>query len=359
MNNKLKVGLVGVGKRQRTVYMPILNKLEDFFDVVGVTNRTDENGQKFAKDFDLDYYGSYKELISSANPDCLIVCVHHSAILSVLENILPFERPILIETPVESRDVVNLCMNSNTPVSVAEQWPYLPLEQFKQEIFKQDKMKRPMLVMNDGRSFDYHAIAQLRSYIGRDLYPVVATGQSVCVGSMIDFKDNDGKESMMNDNWDLANVKFNNGSVISHQFSYVCKKAPFRTIQSLRSYSSDGTIMTGKIDDKDNDYEIIDIRVLDDRDKETKKMKPDIDRSENGTVRKIYDPVTGVLWMNEFYEYELNDFEVAIAKHLSSLIDVCINNSAPLYSVKDAFFDFLIMSAIKQACYTSSSVKFS
>ena len=219
-------------------------------------------------------------------------------------------------------------------------------------------MKRPMLVMNDGRSFDYHAIAQLRSYIGRDLYPVIASGQSVCVGSMIDFKDNDGKESMMNDNWDLGCVKFNNGSVISHQFSYVCKKAPFRTIQSLRSYSQNGTILTGKIDNKDNDYEIIDIRVLNDSDKETKKMKVEVDRSESGTVRKIYDPITGALWINEFSEYDLSDFEVAIAKHISSLIGVC-NGGDPLYSVKDAFFDFLIVSAIKQACYTSTSVKFS
>ena len=135
--------------------------------------------------------------------------------------------------------------------------------------------------MNDGRSFDYHAIAQMRTYIGRENYPVIATGNVASTSNITSFIDNDGKQMSSPDVWEIGSITFNNGAVINHSFSYMCKKAPFRTIQSLRGYSKSGTILTGKIDDKNNDYEILDFRVL----------------TKNGETVKlnvVYDIVNGV-----------------------------------------------------------------
>ena len=38
-----KVGIVGIGKRTRQFYIPILEKLEDF-EIVGFNTRTESNG---------------------------------------------------------------------------------------------------------------------------------------------------------------------------------------------------------------------------------------------------------------------------------------------------------------------------
>ena len=158
-----------------------------------------------------------------------------------------------------------------------------------------------MLVMNDGRSFDYHAIAQLRSYIGRDNYPVVATGNIASTSNMTSFIDNDGKEMSSHDVWEIGSVTFSNGSVVNHSFSYMCKKAPFRTIQSLRGYSKSGSILTGKIDDKNNDYEILDFRVLT---KSGETVKLDIICDRDGEVTKsISESTYGTLWENKFYKF--------------------------------------------------------
>ena len=60
-------------------------------------------------------------------------------------------------------------------IGVLEQWPKLPLEQFKEIIYSSELISRPYMVQNDGRSFDYHAMAQLRKYLNF-ANPVVTKG---------------------------------------------------------------------------------------------------------------------------------------------------------------------------------------
>ena len=348
----IKVGLIGAGKRQRTFYVPVIKKLENIFSFSGVTNRTKEKGERLASDLGCKFYNNPKDLVEKEKPDFLIVCVKHSATYDVLETLEGLDVPLLIETPVEDRRIVEFSERYASEISVAEQWPYLPIEQFKNEMYLNQIIDRPMLVMNDGRSFDYHAIAQLRTYIGRNHIPVIATGQIATMNRMIDFIDNDGKESVMQDSWELGNVTFNNGSVISHQFSYMCKKAPFRTIQSLRGYSRNGTILSGKIDDKSNDYEILDFRRLYDN-RESEKMNIIVER-DGFVTRSITDEKSGIMWVNTFSDSGLDDQETAIATHLLS-----IGNGECLYTPRDALIDSIVMSGIKQACHTRSTVSFS
>lgn len=353
----IKIGLVGAGKRQRSFYVPVIEKLSNRFSIAGVTNRTNEKGEKLASDLNCKFYNTPGDLVEKESPDFLIVCVKHSATYEVLESLRDLDIPLLIETPVEDSRIVEFSEKYSSKISVAEQWPYLPIEQFKNQIYSSKILERPMLVMNDGRSFDYHAIAQLRTYIGRNNIPVIATGQIASMNKMIDFIDNDGKESVSQDSWELGNVTFNNGSVISHQFSYMCKKAPFRTIQSLRGYSRNGTILSGKIDDKNNDYEILDFRRLCEN-RETEKMNIVVNQSENVTV-SITDKNSGIAWVNKFSDSGLNDQETAIATHLLAMGDCSMSDSGPLYSARDALIDSIVMAGIKQACHTRSSVSFS
>ena len=71
------------------------------------------------------------------------------------------------------------------------------------------------------------------------------------------FIDKNGKTREEPEFWDISQVVFNNGAILSHNFSYNCKIAPFRSIQTLRYYSPNGTVISGKKDDKDDDYEIL------------------------------------------------------------------------------------------------------
>lgn len=350
---KKKIGLVGAGKRQRSFYIPVIKKMEEMFSICGIVNRTESTGRDLSQEIGCNFYKDIESLIKAESPDMLVVAIKHDAIVQVIESFPETKVPILIETPVEDQNIIRLEQEKGLVISVAEQWPYLPLEQFKEQLYEKEILERPMLVMNDGRSFDYHAIAQMRSYIGRDSYPVIATGNIAGTNNMIFFKDNDGKEMSSSDIWEIGSVTFSNGSVLNHSFSYMCKKAPFRTIQSLRGYSKSGTVLTGKINDKSNDYEILDFRVLT-RSGDSVMLDIKVDRSD-GITRSISENTYGTIWKNEFHKFELDDQETAIATHISYIS----RNQKPLYSVRDSLIDSITINGLKRACHTRETLRFS
>ena len=348
---KVNIGVIGVGKRFLNVYLPLIKKLDNHFEIGGFFTRTRSNGVEIENKNGLKYFESIEYLLEKSNPDILLVCVNENVSLDIISTLENFKNklPILIETPVTNIDLVRKCLSVGFTVSVAEQWPYLPLEQFKKSFLDSCLISQPFLVQNDCRSFDYHAIAQLRTYLGRDNTPKIASGQNITIQSPL-FLNNKDKEDQSLESWDIGSVKFNNGAILVHNFSYLCKTAPYRTLQSLRIYSENGSVLTGKINNKDNDYEILDFRFL--NNKETETLNPIIKRDENGNVRSITSSMIKVMWENPYKE-SLTDQESAIAHLLQE-----IASGRNVYSVKDAFIDNLIISGIKQSCMREGMISF-
>ena len=141
------------------------------------------------------------------------------------------------------------------------------------------------------------------------------------------------------------------GAVIIHNFSYNCKIAPFRSIQTLRSYSSNGTIVTGKIVDKDNDYEILDVRYLDNE--ETIIPEIIVKRGAENTVLEISDSASGVTWTNPYGDIGLSDQDTAIADIFTSMAADKV-----LYDTTDEFIDTMIIAGMKQSIQKGLPVNF-
>lgn len=350
----MRVALVGAGKRMTETYVPLLRALGE--DIVGFTTRTSATASRFASATGVRSYASIGELYRE-NPDYFIVCVSPNAIAPCARPLFSLGRPVLIETPIEDLMLADEAKRMNATVGVLEQWPFLPLEQFKARVYEKGLISRPFLVRNDCRSYDYHAIAQLRSYIGRqdgngrDIMPISAKGTHI--STPLRFEGSDGKLQTVTDAWDLATIEFDNGAVLCHEFSYACKVAPFRSIQTLRAYSVDGTMVTGRIFNRSNDYEIIDIERLDDG----KPVKLDvwIAGSPAGGIAKIFSDE--VEWVNPFADLDFNESSVAIASHLRRMEGVVQGGEKPLYSLHDAALDQYIMLAIKQACMRNATLQ--
>ena len=336
-----RIGLVGAGKRMANIYVPLLKKMG--VDVTGFATRSESTRQRFQ-----ELTGLTPDTLSNiaAASDVLLVCVSADAISQVVKKCLQHKKLVLMETPVTDTGLLEAAAQAGVTLGCLEQWPFLPLEQFKELLFEQGIMSRPYLAVNDCRSFDYHAVAQLRSYIGRGFDPVIVTGQSV-VSQMPTFLDNQGNPCSADDSWDLGTIKFSNGAIIQHNFSYNCKRAPFRTIQSLRSYSKDGSIMTGKMIDKDDDYEILDFRRLREGGK-TETMQVYCRRSGKHTSSiedlRVQTPGrgSGLCWTNPFSGFD--DTETALATIIKAAQEGNV-----LYPAQQAFVDYVCISAIKQA----------
>lgn len=347
----LRVGLIGAGRRMREQYVTIARSLGH--EIVGFTTRTSSTAMAFSATTGIVDRSSIRGLLDE-RPDYLLVCVHASATMPVLDALLmgAFGRvpPTLIETPVEDPGILQRVARAGARVGVLEQWPYLPLEQFKELIYQSGLISRPYLVQNDCRSFDYHAVAQLRTYIGRHLKPVLATGVGVSA-PLPDFVDQSGNLSTgARDSWEIGTVRFEDGSVLLHQFSYACKTAPFRSMQGLRAYSRDGTILTGRIHDRNDDCEIVDVMHLDG----TMTRRLDVSVERHPSRIASISSSRGHRWAAPF---ELDDAMSASAMHLASMGAVVTSGTRPLYDITDAVMDQFLARAIKHAIANGGTVK--
>jgi predicted dehydrogenase len=357
----MRIGLVGAGKRMSRVYVPLLDKLAASgivpLEIVGFTTRSQGTADAFIastpRASPLRYFRTRDELMAQ-RPDALLVCVSSKAICQVLRTSLRLNVPLLVETPIEDPAIATEVQASGAAVGVLEQWPYLPLEQFKENVYASGLISRPYLVQNDCRSFDYHAIAQLRTYMGRHVMPVTAYGHQV-TASLTDFIDHDGTpRTGVVDMWDLGIIGFEGGATLMHNFAYACKTSPLRSMQTLRAVSRDGTIVTGRYDDRLNDYEILDFRYLDGQ--ETHRMDIAVHRAD-GTTVAIECKRTGVRWDNPFAALGLQDNEVAIATHIRAL-EMAVNAKGKLpYSINDAVMDEFIIRAIKHSAASKAAVR--
>jgi len=356
--DKIKIGFVGFGNRVENVYMPLFKKAESIFEISGFYTRRADRETEVIDKFGIKSFKSNEEVCK--NSDVVIAFCPTEVQYDVLTEITKFSdhrtgdqcpAKILLETPVTDHRIAHLDMSTSSNICVAEQWPFLPLEQFKNSLIESKTLSRPFLVQNDCRTLDYHAIAQLRTYLGRDVMPVRVFGSSV--GANIPrFMDKNGNIKEGPEFWDIAQVIFSSGAILSHNFSYNCKIAPFRSMQTLRYYSDNGTVISGKKDDKDNDYEIVDVRYLD-KGLDTNHMNVLVKKSEAGATLEISDSASGISWMNPYGNIGLTDQETAMCTLVASLAEGNV-----LYSTRDAFLDSLIMNAIKQSCSSGQLVNF-
>ena len=328
----MKIVVIGCSKRFTNVYYEIISSLgHDIF----LWNRSVEKSENFCKVNKTNHVKDLEEL-KSIKPDLILVFVPAHSQYEVIKLIPETNSKILVETPAEDHRIISLQRN----VGVLEQWPFLPLEQFKRKIYEASLIKRPYMVFNDGRSFDYHAIAQLRDYLGRPL-PVSAKG-SVKSYDNQGVVDNSGKLNTLPHEWTIGQLEMSDGSILSYSFSYNCKSLLAIPIQFLRSISVNGSIITGRMKEIGNDYEFIDVRYVNPDTKNVHICEVEVERRENTTF-SISIPEKLISWVNPYSQLGFDDQQTAMA----SLIDDAL--SGKIYSFRDAYIDYICINMIKRS----------
>ena len=332
-----KIGIIGYSsKRYNNFYRSIIKKLK--FRCL-IWNRTDVNydtqdNEKITKDI--------KDL-EKDNLDLILCFINDKNNFDFL-NRFSFKCLVLIETPVtDTRWLTFKKFN----VGVLEQWISYPLELFKKQIYDRQILEKPYQLFNDGRTFDYHSIAQLRNISDNSL-PVSCLGiiQNVKQGKFIDNNNNIVDNV---DDWTYGMSQLANGAVIIYNFTYNCKKSLLKPYQLIRHVSSNGSITTGRSSTMGNDYEVCRITYI----KNEKVFETTIQRIQNKDVtEEIICKDLDIIWKNKFKHLKFNDAQTAAAY----LIDQSLNNL--YYSTNNAYIDILITSAMKQSAYNQQVIKF-
>lgn len=338
----VRVGFYGFGKRARNIYLPLIRKFEDLYFVSGFFRRNKEQGLKDSVDFNLTYFSSKVDLTS--NCDIIVVSVPEAAQEECLTNLSDFKGTILLETPVSSQRVVEL--SKNLKIGVIEQWVYTPVEQFKSMLYCKSIIERPRVVQNNFRSYDYHAIAQMREYLDNKS-PIAVSSFMTSIQIPSHINNSGNLQTSHTETFDMSTIQMLDGSLIQHNFSYDHKTSPLRGIQCINCISSNGSILTGKIVDKTNDCEIFDVRSL--RGNEVKNHNVIIERSGETTVSISIEDLD-ITWQTP--KLGLDDQEIAISKVLENC------TKGILYSPYNAFIDSMIMRAIKISGHNREIVRF-
>jgi len=336
--NKKKIGIIGLGKRFDNVYRQILEKLGC---KIYVWNRTKEKALKYANNQKYVICDTLED-IKNSNLDACLSFIPGEVNFELLGK-LDLNCILLIETPVLDKRWID-----KNNVGVLEQWPYLPVEQMKEKIYLAGLIERPYWSFNDGRSFDYHAIAQIRKY-SQSKKPTQFSGVMQRIPNPKGFIDKNDKINFTPDEWTHGTVVLEGGEVIMHSFAYNCKVTNLKPYQLLRAYSSDGSLTSGRVYEMDNDYEQFEIRYLDNERRTVVKKICKEFKNDNFFRLTIKD--TQVFWENKYCEINFNDQEIAI----SDLILNAMSNK--IYTTENAFYDFLTMNAIKQSAINSQTLR--
>lgn len=340
--NRYRIGFYGFGKRARNIYLPLIRKFEEKYELTGFYRRNSDLGIIDSHSFQIKYHQDPKTLLDNA--DMIIISVPEAAQEECLSSISNFSGIVLLETPVSNPRTIEL--SKRMKVGVIEQWIHTPVEQVKSLIYDLGILERPRVVQNNFRSYDYHAIAQMRAYLKEKSPKNVS-----CFATSIQLPSHTGNSNdMLKDQietFDMSTIQMSDGALIQHNFSYAHKTSPLRGMQSISCISSNGSILTGRLHDKSNDCEIFDIRVLKNQVAKTHNVIVEYEDSE---VSSISINGIGITWSTP--KIGLSDQEIAISKILENA------EKGILYSTKDAFIDAMTMRAIKIAGHNSEIVRF-
>lgn len=348
MTDKLKVGILGAGRRMQDYYAPIFDHLRNKYEVVGFWNRNADKAKMVTDKFGFKHFSSHEDL--ARNSDALIIVVNSGVIEQVTLECIEYRRPIFVETPIWSKNVPEMAKRKGVPVAVAEQTAFLPSEQFKVKLLEEahKHFGSPHIVMNDCRTFEYHGLAQLRRYIGFDKRPVTIQGTS---HSMQVPPYLDGNKNLQHhvENWDFGTIKFDTGQTAIYNFSSIGNRCQFRKPRSIRIYCEKGTIS--------NDDNNISLHVLQ---KDGSALSPVVEvEGGKDKTRFIRVELPGeekyVQWRPSFDA--LNDHQEAIEYLLSNFKDH-VQKSVPLiYDAQQGWNDFRLLMAIRQSAQSGQTLR--
>lgn len=158
-----RVALVGAGNRA-LYFAPALAYLQDLrlIKVIAVATRSGRVDHTLRDRFSAMEYTSIHKMLEEERPDIVLILIHGNSNSVVLEQVAQsYLGTILIETPVYNCSP-SLLVRGN--IGVLENWPYLPLEQLKQQIIGSGILGKLVRVANVRRSICTHGAAKARAY---------------------------------------------------------------------------------------------------------------------------------------------------------------------------------------------------
>ncbi len=343
--NKLRVGIVGAGKRVNYLYCPLVRLLKDDLDLVGICSRRIESAQAIAGSYQIPAFDDVDKLVDGVRPDLLVVSVTHAANGEVGRVLARRGLPLLLETPIaddiaDADAIIAAARETNAPIEVAEQYYRRPIERLKAEVLRAGHFGTVNVAYNDFLGHAYHGISMVRSYVGFEVpvTRVTAVRQSFAVqphSSSTSGRDVDGEQ------WEHAVLLFANGARGVFDWTSIGYGSAIRWQRSTRFLATKGMALGEEL------------TLLSKDGKSPAPIRIERRIHNIGGMEVLSEMVAHtnppVYWRNPFSQYYMDDEMIAEAACLMSLVETIRSGRPVEYGPVNARTDQEIYVALRRS----------
>ncbi|MCZ6634005.1 MAG: Gfo/Idh/MocA family oxidoreductase [bacterium] len=337
--DRLKIALVGAGRRGAGAHLPVIAALDDVFELVAICDKDEETVHRLATEHGVKAYTSVRDLVDGEDLDVADVVVpggaHHAicCFLATAGVHQIVETPIAITRPAADL-MIRAASEAGVYLEVAENYYRAPIERLKKQVLISDvigEISRIYRICHEG---GYHGMSLLRILAGGNPTQVIGLNHVTPVVPHTDrMKRRHERES-----WSLSFLEFDNDvaalmvySNVIHARSLGRKQAGMDEIDGTA-----GSIVDGKV------YVV---------------PKEEL---ETGAVAQVFEPVREmqvvddvevlkeiryelpggpISWDNPFAGYRLSEGRVAVADELMSIANAVRENRQPDYGAEPGRLD--------------------
>jgi choline dehydrogenase-like flavoprotein/predicted dehydrogenase len=334
----IKVGIIGSGQRISEVYLPILNSLPGSYGIVGFTTPSTQSSRRFESKTGIQSFENAAELVNQQQPSFLITAVPSQVNDKVLMELLDLKIPIFTETPLawstaSGMAILQKAAANGIVMGVAEQFPYFPLEQFKQKLLDLGLFGDVYAAYNDFCSYSYHGMAQLRRYLKGN--PKNARSMDYQFGR---DPHRDSSEKWADIQWQVGSVSFDSNAMLFYNYSDHHTESKLCLPQETRLYGKSGTMTGSNIQYFDRTSGQIEaglaVRNYDEQDR-------------LASISATLPGLGYISWENPYVAHPFTDEQIAVATLLEGMSQAVLTGCPPLYTADEFLDNVAIMQAFR------------
>ncbi len=335
--SRLRIALVGAGRRGAGAHLPAIARLTDTFELVAICDRDETAARRYAAEYGVRAYTSVRDLVQQETLDVADVVVPAEAHHAVCVFLMDRGVHVLVETPIAptlalADMILEAAARNRVHLEVAENYYRTPLERFKARVIDAGligDVSRLYRIFHEG---GYHGMSILRRHARARPVSIMGVSHTSVVVPITDRMQRQHRQ----EHWTMGVIDFENGVMAVQMYSNVIHARSLGRGQAAIS-QIDGT--QGAI--VNDEVHLVPPDELQ-RGARSRPLRPErLTREEAGVevLTALRLPGTDVVWENPLARYALREGQVAVADELLSLARAVQGGSAPEYGGEQGRLD--------------------
>lgn len=355
--HKAKIGLIGCGRRARSVFLPTIveGQKRGFFNLTSVCDITENVARETGETYHVPYYASAEKMLEKEK-DMDFVCIvandyqHHllGKLAADYGKHFLIEKPMAITLPCCDL-MIKACEKAGVYYEVSEQYIKGPTDRAVMEIIKNGLIgdvsrvyvndPEPAHASDSGICMDMgvHCMSEIRTYVGNE--PTQVNGLTK---TFVAEKRNSG---VLHEDWGIALVEFEKGQIGTCECATAVWNDPskntYRQIIGTEGaiyVDARGNVIEGTISLRKKQGEnLADIPVEKKYNKVVKGfrfgMKLPGGAGFNVLEKIVVKTNPEIVWRNPYAGYDLVDTRVGVMSALMSIADAALNDKPAEYGI--------------------------